>query len=74
MDSMYICSEQQIPQSTLDDIQAIVSNHHTLENILNWGLSQSSPKVFEDMIAQDEFSIDVIIAYDSKFYLAYDVT
>ena len=67
-------TDNPIPESRLTEIKQIVSHHRTLENILTWSMEQNPPKMIDDMIAQDEFTIDVILRYDEDAYLVYDVT
>lgn len=69
-----ICTDNPISESHLTTIKDIVSRHKTLEHIMTWGFEQQPPKIVVEMISQDEFSIDVILQYDTDLYLVYGVT
>jgi len=71
---MDIYTQESLAKSIRLKIQQEVTSHSSLEQVINWGLSQNPPKVFADTIQQDEFTIDVIIPYDDNLYLVYDVT
>jgi hypothetical protein len=67
-------TDNPISESRLTKIQNSVSQHKTLEHIMSWAFQQQPPLIVEDMISQDEFSIDVIVRYDADLYLVYGVT
>ncbi len=71
---MNIHITQPFDDDILIEIEALVSNHRTLEYIIAWGLSQTPPVFFQDSVQQDEFTTDVIIQYNDMLYLVYDVT
>lgn len=47
--------------------------HRTLEDVIRWGLAQSPPSVIVDVIVQDEFTHDVVVAHRDR-WLVYDTT
>ena len=53
-------------------IEGIVGGHHTLERVLDWCLAQDPPQWIEALVAQDEFTSDVIVRFDQHYYLVYD--
>jgi hypothetical protein len=55
-------------------IEGIVGEHHTLECVLAWRQAQQSPQWIEAIVAQDEFSSDVIVRFDHQLYIVYDTT
>jgi hypothetical protein len=55
-------------------IEDSVGEHHTLERVLDWCQAQYSPQWIEAIVAQDEFSSDVIVRFDQQLYVVYDTT
>jgi PAS domain S-box-containing protein len=55
-------------------IEDIVGEHQTLERVLDWCQGQHPPRWIEAIVAQDEFSSDVIVLFDQQHYLVYDTT
>ena len=55
-------------------LERIVGDHHTLEQLLDWCQAQHPPQWIEAIVAQDEFTSDVIVRFDQRLYLAYDTT
>lgn len=56
------------------ELAARVGQHVTLERILTWGRAETPARRVEEIVTQDEFTHDVLVALDAPFYLAYDVT
>ncbi len=56
-----------------EEINSLVASHTTLEKILVWGIQQSPPVMISEIIAQDEFTNDIIVPFQS-FFLVYDTT
>ena len=56
-----------------DEIKQLVATHTTLEKLLVWGVGQSPPVMIGEVIAQDEFTNDIVVPY-KHLYLAYDTT
>jgi hypothetical protein len=55
-------------------IEDIVGEHQTLEGVLDWCQAQHPPQWIEAIVAQDEFSSDVMVRFDQQHYLVYDTT
>jgi hypothetical protein len=55
-------------------IEGIVGGHHTLEQVLDWCQAQHPPQWVEAIIAQDEFTSDVIVRFEQQLYFVYDTT
>lgn len=62
----------------MSSVEKEVADHRSLEQVLNWGLSQPAgamlPQVIADVIVQDEYSHDVIVPWRAGFVLVYDTT
>jgi hypothetical protein len=54
-------------------LETITAGHSTLERLLSWCMGQTPPLHFAAMIAQDEFTSDVIVPFEG-LYLVYDIT
>jgi hypothetical protein len=55
-------------------VRALVAAQRTLEDVVNWGLSQTPLVVVSDVVVQDEYTHDVVIAHPSGVWLVYDTT
>jgi hypothetical protein len=74
----------QLASPTLDaallrEIETEVAGHVTLERVVKWGLSQSPARWVVDVIKQDEYTQDVVLAYavhgtEGDVHLVYDST
>ena len=56
-----------------DAIKNLFASHTTLEKLMLWGVQQSPPVMIAEIIAQDEFTNDIVVPYD-HLYLVYDTT
>lgn len=56
----------------VQQIEVVVSGHKTLDKIITWSATQNYK--IAAMLAQDEFSHDIVVAYENGLYLAYDAT
>ncbi|MBI5512155.1 MAG: hypothetical protein HY909_00215 [Deltaproteobacteria bacterium] len=52
----------------------LLDAHHTLEDVLRWGLAQEPPRLVEDVVVQDEYTHDVVVPWEAGRYLVYDCT
>ena len=57
-----------------DQLVALVSNHRTLEQALHHWLGQSPPVDVANVIAQDEYTHDVIMSLPDGLALVYEST
>ena len=55
-------------------IVEIVSQHRSIKHALDWMLEQTPPLELADMVTQDEYSHDFLIAYPGGRWLVYDST
>ncbi len=53
---------------------AAVGSHRSMKHSLDWLLGQTPPLALTDMVTQDEFSHDFLVAYPGGLWLAYDST
>ena len=74
MSSLPITYRTTVSPTLRESLERIVGEHHTLERVLDWCQAQHPPQWIEAIVAQDEFSSDVIVRFDPQLYLAYDTT
>jgi hypothetical protein len=55
-------------------IETLFGVQRTLEDVVRWGLLQKPPRLVEDVVVQDEYTHDVVIAHPGGVYLVYDTT
>lgn len=56
------------------EILSEVEAFRTLEEVLRWALAKTSPAQVATVIAQDEFTLDVVFRIDERVFLAFDTT
>jgi hypothetical protein len=56
------------------ELAARMGEHLTLERMLAWGRAETPVRRVEEIVTQDEFTHDVLVALDAPLYPAYDVT
>ncbi|MFN8376620.1 MAG: hypothetical protein U0694_27585 [Anaerolineae bacterium] len=61
-----------LPDDDLRALETLVSGHNTLDKIVMWSATHGYR--IAAMLAQDEFSHDIVVAYARGLYLAYDAT
>jgi hypothetical protein len=55
-------------------IEALVTSQRTLEEVVRWGLALTPPRLVENVVVQDEYTHDVVMAHPAGVYLVYDTT
>jgi hypothetical protein len=50
------------------------ATHETLSDIVAWGLSRTPQRMILAVVIQDEYTHDVVIAFDDRLHLVYDTT
>jgi hypothetical protein len=63
-----------LPARDFDSIARMVACHRSIKHALDWMLSQRPPLELSDMVTQDEFSHDFLVAYMGGLWLSYDST
>jgi len=53
-------------------LQEQIADHRTLEAVVRWGLALGH--AIADVVAQDEYSQDVVLRLAGDLYLVYDAT
>ena len=52
----------------------VLACHKSIKQALDWMTAHRPPLTFSDMVTQDEFSHDILVAYPGGLFLAYDVS
>lgn len=55
-------------------IEALCASQKTLEDVVRWGLESKPLQMVRDVVIQDEYTHDVVIAHPSGVWLVYDAT
>jgi hypothetical protein len=59
-----------MPTTILKEAEAFC----TLAEVLRWALAKTPPAAVAEVIAQDEFTVDVVLRIAENLYLAFDTT
>ncbi|PRQ00497.1 hypothetical protein [Enhygromyxa salina] len=49
------------------ELLELLASHHMLQDVARW-------RMVSDIVTQDEYSLDVIVAWDHGLFLVYDTT
>jgi hypothetical protein len=75
---MQIRNHANTSRSQIESLNRVLSQHHTLEDVLKWGFHQPTgsmhPHVIAEVIVQDEFCHDVIVPWQDGLVIVYDTT
>jgi hypothetical protein len=55
-------------------LEAELREHHTLQAVVRWGLAQHPPVLVTEVVAQDEFTLDVALPWGDGLVLIYGAT
>jgi hypothetical protein len=63
-----------LAEADLAELAGVVSAHRSMKHVLDWALGHRPPLALADMVTQDEFSHDFLVAYPGGPWLVYDST
>ncbi len=63
-----------LDDATRDELAAVVGRHQTLEQVVRWTIALPPPGALVEVIVQDEFTHDVVVAWRASLHLVYDTT
>jgi hypothetical protein len=63
-----------LAEADFTGLAGVVSSHRSMKHVLDWALGQRPPLALADMVTQDEFSHDFLVAYPGGRWLVYDST
>jgi hypothetical protein len=71
---LFIENRTSLPVEEIGQLLSTVASHTSMKHALDWLLAQSPPLGLTDMVTQDEFSHDFLIALPGELWLVYDST
>jgi hypothetical protein len=63
-----------LSDEAFEPIRGVLQTHRTMERALAWFFAQSPPLAPEDLVAQDEFSYDLLVPFRDTLFLSYDTS
>ena len=69
-----ILDEAGLDATILSDIAAALPDAGSLDEVLRWARARTPPARVLDVVVQDEFTHDVVIALSDRIVLVYDTT
>ncbi len=71
---MDVTFRTEVGDATKSEIERLARTQRTLEDVVRWGLSLTPVVIVNDVVVQDEYTHDVVIAHPSGCILVYDTT
>lgn len=71
METVLVENRANLPGNVFEPIRRLVQTQRTMDRVLAWLVAQVPPLAPEDLIAQDEFSYDLLIPYCNGLFLSY---
>ena len=62
------------PPAELDWFRDQLRDQRTLGDVLDWLRSQTPPRTVTEILTQDEYTHDVVVAWSPERYLVFDAT
>ena len=63
-----------LPEDDFARLAGAVAGHRSMKHALDWLMAHVPPLELTDMVTQDEFSHDFVVAYPGGLWLVYDST
>lgn len=63
-----------VDRAIVGQLEARLRTMSTLGNVLAWSRRLSPPRSVAEIVTQDEYTHDVIMAFDDRHYLVFDTT
>lgn len=63
-----------LPPGRLAALRELVPDHRLLAEVVRWVAARSQERRILDVITQDEYTHDVIVAVEGELHLVYDTT
>lgn len=74
MSTVPIENRANLPPDAFDRLAAALASQRSVKHAVDWLASHRPPIAPEDLVTQDEYSHDLIVAYPGGLYLSYDST
>ena len=69
-----ITVEGAVDRDLIAELTPALREQRTLGDVLAWGRACTPPRTATEIITQDEYTHDVIVALEERAYLVYDTT
>jgi hypothetical protein len=69
-----VLAERGVGAADVDRVRSLVCSHRTLGDLLAWMPTRHPPLAIAEIVTQDEYTHEVVLALDERLWLAYDVT
>ena len=63
-----------LDDATRQEIESAVAQHHMLDTVVKWGFGCDPRRVVSSVVAQDEYTHDVVLPWGDGLFLVYDCT
>ena len=63
-----------VPPTLFARLANELRDQRTLADVLAWGRAQAPSRPVTEILTQDEYTHDVVVAYDEAVYLVFDTT
>ena len=73
-DAIPVANRAGLTPAAFEPLRLVLSQQSSMRKALDWFFAQSPPLVPEDLVAQDEFSHDLLVPYPGGLTLSYDTT
>jgi hypothetical protein len=73
-DKVPVENRADLPATEFDGLSSVLKQQATMERALAWFSGQSPKLAPDDLVIQDEFSFDLLVPYQSRLYLCYDIS
>ena len=74
MRTVPVASVGSVPTHVAARAEAELAHLPTLADVFQWGRVQVPPRSVLDMVTQDEYTHDVVVAFDDAHFLVFDAT
>jgi hypothetical protein len=71
---MRVDNRANLSSQQLGDVEALAVDWLTLQDVVQWGLTQVPPLIVCEVVVQDEFTHDVVLPYRGGTCLVFDTT
>lgn len=69
-----VTSQPTIEPQLLERLRGELRTRRTLADVLTWARAQQPPATVVEIVTQDEYTHDVIVALDPRVHLVFDAT
>ena len=63
-----------VDHALAESLARALARRRTLADVLSWAREQSPPRTVAEIVTQDEYTHDVLVALDAPHWLVFDTT